>query len=729
MSDYGTSTSSSQPAYSPYGPPASGHPVAAEKGTSYAFTGATQTSYATIPKITPSVLAPPAPSAAAYRPKTSNAYDPPLPPPKASRRVVSAARPTRTVSPAVGQQTYPLYDAPALPTPPSLPERYTASSPPHNVQSYSSHTRPTSGGLNNSPAAYQHTNSWNNSSADNRYTIGGDRITDSSAYEPPDSDMSSQYAEQPSELMTSPLKPLSSGKTDETPTPRQLLNGTMTNNANPQQSQTQSAPPSQQSFNDPSYGHHDWVDSSVTNSARPPTINEGVATSLPSAPLPLRGSGEYSFSGNAAANDQIRGGFHGSSISERAVSPAQMASQSWSHSPRASPDYRARDSMAVSPSSFTTYRASSPSKLYSHSRDGSESNVDPYAPINQSASASGSTETSLFAARRASSPANMPNSTSTCASTTISQPARAYEPGAYTPSQAPAPAIASDPYVPNFNAQPPNVHNSGLPGTTSPPRSWHGLQSSAADPYAPPPKGITSHMPDTRGRSASNGSVFSVSTTAQYAPLQQSMQQAYDTSQSSNYTSTYNPSSQEPLYGKLPYGPSAGQEILAPPTHAPYAPSPSLMGLNDPLGRASARIPVFSFGFGGKVVTCFHGASALSTGFDVALSSRQSTDIQIRMLHKVIPESALDSSTAIFPGPLFSDPGSPTNSLVRTTASQVKAKKARVCKYLDERADEIHRGIAYLHPGSEDRRQADGKLVLVRLLKVMVDNDGQLSGS
>jgi hypothetical protein len=153
------------------------------------------------------------------------------------------------------------------------------------------------------------------------------------------------------------------------------------------------------------------------------------------------------------------------------------------------------------------------------------------------------------------------------------------------------------------------------------------------------------------------------------------------------------------------------------------------MGLNDPLGRTSARIPVFSFGFGGKVTTCFHGASALSTGFDVALSSRQATDIQIRVLHKVIPESALGSSTAFFPGPLFSDPGSPTNSLVRTTASQVKAKKARVSKYLDERADEIHRGIAYLNPGSEDRRKADGKFVLVGLLKVMVENDGQLSGT
>lgn len=118
----------------------------------------------------------------------------------------------------------------------------------------------------------------------------------------------------------------------------------------------------------------------------------------------------------------------------------------------------------------------------------------------------------------------------------------------------------------------------------------------------------------------------------------------------------------------------------------------------------------------------------MSGGFDVALSSRQSTDIQIRTLQKVLPESALDNSSATYPGPLFADPGSPTNSLVRTTASQTKAKKAKVVTYLEERASEIDRGIGYLHLGSDDRRSAEGKLVLVKLLKVMVEQDGQLTG-
>ncbi|THG99767.1 hypothetical protein EW026_g2634 [Hermanssonia centrifuga] len=169
---------------------------------------------------------------------------------------------------------------------------------------------------------------------------------------------------------------------------------------------------------------------------------------------------------------------------------------------------------------------------------------------------------------------------------------------------------------------------------------------------------------------------------------------------------------------------------LGAPTAAPYAPSPSLLGTNDPLGRTSVRIPIVSFGFGGKLLTCFHGSSSLSTGFDVAMSSRASTSIHIRPLHGTIPQSALDTSAAVYPGPLFSDPGTPTTGLVRTgAATQTKTKKARVVKYLEERAEEISRGLGYLHQGSAEGLRAEAKRVLINLLKVMVENDGHLSGS
>ncbi|KAI6166996.1 Sec23-binding domain of Sec16-domain-containing protein [Pisolithus thermaeus] len=160
-----------------------------------------------------------------------------------------------------------------------------------------------------------------------------------------------------------------------------------------------------------------------------------------------------------------------------------------------------------------------------------------------------------------------------------------------------------------------------------------------------------------------------------------------------------------------------------------YAPSPSLLGSNDPLGRVSARAPIVSFGFGGKLVTCFHGSADLSTGFDVALSSRRTTNIAIREVHQVLPEYALEPQAALYPGPLFSDPGSPVTSLVRTgMSSNLKTKKARVIKYLEERAVEMSRGATYASEGFE-RRKVEDKLALVQVLKAMVEYDGVLHGS
>ncbi|KAG7452475.1 uncharacterized protein BT62DRAFT_878913 [Guyanagaster necrorhizus] len=220
----------------------------------------------------------------------------------------------------------------------------------------------------------------------------------------------------------------------------------------------------------------------------------------------------------------------------------------------------------------------------------------------------------------------------------------------------------------------------------------------------------------------SNGSALSSSSTEAedpYAPVRHTRAQTSETDYGSAIYRYDN--------NEMPQ--TLGAPEMKPPTHTPYAPSPSLMGTNDPLGRSSARIPVFSFGFGGNVVTCFHGAAMLNTGFDVALSSRNSTAVEVRLLHKIIPESALDTSVS-FPGPLFSDPGSSTSGLVRTGASsQAKTRKAKVIKYLTHRAEEMKQGIGYLHANSPERRRADGKLVLVRLLKVMVENDGRISGS
>jgi hypothetical protein len=163
-------------------------------------------------------------------------------------------------------------------------------------------------------------------------------------------------------------------------------------------------------------------------------------------------------------------------------------------------------------------------------------------------------------------------------------------------------------------------------------------------------------------------------------------------------------------------------------TNTQYAPSPSLLGSNDPLARTSARAPVVTFGFGGKMVTGFHGMPGLNAGFDVALSSRASSELKVHVLHKLLPASALSSPSSSYPGPLLCDSGTPSLSLVRPSLSaQTKAKKTAIVAYLSSRANEIDQGLGYL--SNLEKRAAQGTLILVKLLKIMVENDGRLLGT
>ena len=254
-------------------------------------------------------------------------------------------------------------------------------------------------------------------------------------------------------------------------------------------------------------------------------------------------------------------------------------------------------------------------------------------------------------------------------------------------------------------------------------RSWKSPPVSSHDPYAPV-RTIEPSM-SARDRSMSNSSLVSSHSSVAsdpYAPSRRSQNPS-----EASMPGLVHHTSRVPVHD---IDRSQGGQTLTYPaqTHPPYAPSPSLLGSNDPLGRPSSRAPVVSFGFGGKLVLCFHGSNTLNTGFDIALSSRQTTGIQLRPLHAVIPESALDHVSTSFPGPLFCDPGSPTGLVRAAAATQSKSNKAKVIKYLEERSEEIFRGLSYLSQGSAERRQAEGKHILVRLLKVLLEHDGHLSG-
>lgn len=219
-----------------------------------------------------------------------------------------------------------------------------------------------------------------------------------------------------------------------------------------------------------------------------------------------------------------------------------------------------------------------------------------------------------------------------------------------------------------------------------------------------------------RSRSASNGSTLS--SQGVLDPVQPRKEYGLGFGAHITEPSSYSSQSHRPVE----------QDVhMSRATRLPYAPSPSLLGSNDPLGRTSSRAPVVSFGFGGKVLTCFHSSTDLNTGFDVALSSRRTTSVTIRVLHQLLPDHVSETKASEFPGPLFSDPGTPVTSLVRTGTSQSKTKKGRVIKYLEERAEEILRGAMYVSDNIE-RQRLEGKLVLAQLLRVMVENDGSLSG-
>ena len=254
-------------------------------------------------------------------------------------------------------------------------------------------------------------------------------------------------------------------------------------------------------------------------------------------------------------------------------------------------------------------------------------------------------------------------------------------------------------------------------------RSWKSPHVSSRDPYAP--VRTIEPLMSARERSTSNSSLISSHSSVAsdpYAPSRRSQNPS-----EASIPGLVHHTSRVPIHD---IDHSHGGQTLTYPaqTHPPYAPSPSLLGSNDPLGRTSSRAPVVSFGFSGKLVLCFHGSNTLNTGFDIALSSRQTTGIQLRPLHAVIPESALDHISTSFPGPLFCDPGSPTGLVRAAAATQSKSNKAKVIKYLEERSEEISRGLGYLSQGSAERRQAEGKHVLVGLLKVLLEHDGHLSG-
>ncbi|KAK8864270.1 hypothetical protein IAR55_001516 [Kwoniella newhampshirensis] len=153
----------------------------------------------------------------------------------------------------------------------------------------------------------------------------------------------------------------------------------------------------------------------------------------------------------------------------------------------------------------------------------------------------------------------------------------------------------------------------------------------------------------------------------------------------------------------------------------------------DPLGRttlAARNAPIAVFGFGGSLVTAFPGAAELegvakghSRGPSYGYASGRG-QLWIRNVADLAAPTALKSEVATFPGPLLYD-----SSTSKGVAGEKKKKEALLA-YLDARSEEIEKGLPYMKSSANRaRREEEGKLVLVRLLKALIVGEGKLAGS
>ncbi|KAM0752348.1 hypothetical protein T439DRAFT_324423 [Meredithblackwellia eburnea MCA 4105] len=159
------------------------------------------------------------------------------------------------------------------------------------------------------------------------------------------------------------------------------------------------------------------------------------------------------------------------------------------------------------------------------------------------------------------------------------------------------------------------------------------------------------------------------------------------------------------------------------------------------LGLDRSTAPVVRFGFGGRILLVFPNEPRQSFGLDTSpygapptSSSAPSTPttVHIRKIADLYPPS--ESTT--FPGPIFLDGG-------KANAGK-KRKEATI--WLDQRISELQQEVSYFQsqnipPGQpgydenalsddgEQQRKLETRLVLVKLVKALVENEGKLSGT
>ncbi|KAN0061669.1 hypothetical protein ACQY0O_005660 [Thecaphora frezii] len=213
-----------------------------------------------------------------------------------------------------------------------------------------------------------------------------------------------------------------------------------------------------------------------------------------------------------------------------------------------------------------------------------------------------------------------------------------------------------------------------------------------------------------------------------------------------------------------PYDPGVAAQSYA--SEASYPSSVAGSGVDMLEQMRSARIPIASFGFGGRLVTYFPtsapGASSGGKdsgygggyGYGGASGSGAPTKVTLHSLSALTPSSSY--ATAFdplqFPGPAFE--GASATALSRATggaSAGAKAKKAALLKHLDEKIDEVSAGVGYLRrrpsyvafgaaqdPDAEaaglektklECQRAEDKVALLKLLRLILEHDAQTTNN
>ncbi|KAA1138065.1 hypothetical protein PGTUg99_027564 [Puccinia graminis f. sp. tritici] len=219
--------------------------------------------------------------------------------------------------------------------------------------------------------------------------------------------------------------------------------------------------------------------------------------------------------------------------------------------------------------------------------------------------------------------------------------------------------------------------------------------------------------------------------------------------QPEGFTHDQSMTSRENVSNDWPLESTSAEQVKGPSAYNPYDPigqsHPDLMSrqMEDPMSeRLKARVPVASFGFGGKLITVFPtsqgGAinAGQAPGYEDPYGSGgmfptgadSGTTVTLQQLSEVIPSSDLQS----FPGPLFMDGGNKSN---------LGKKRKEVVGWLEAKLDESEKELVFIQSTlvgrslnqdeSNDAKveNLQDKIMLLKLLKLLVENEGKLSGT